>query len=529
MSQQPYYNAGAGGGGASAAPPVVVRGVYVSGDPRAHGHRNPGDNKPWSSYASQHQQQPQSQTYYGHSGGGGVGGGFGGVGGADGGGAILGDYERAGEAQPRRCNDVAFAILFYVNLGIMAVLAATFAPRMIGEISSASSSSSDAARDLMSSPSSSSSSPSTSSSSFAARMVGTAQRFVLSLPASHSHPPSRTSIVPPASGDGFRYLQEDGDGGDGGGGDVAGTDGLGDLILLLGASTLIALLLSSGALGFMIRHAESLIKFALLFNVVCTAVVSGASRFFSGLWSLAMFRAFSRRSRLSMLKRSFRPLLARRTDPAKFAVGAFFVSPFSAIVGVFLFVLTVYYAYVVWGRIPFAACNLVVATTAVRANLGLAAFAYSSLPVMFGWNCWWLVSFASTVYVTSGCDARGNCAGETPGALVFSMLLSYHWTYQVIKNVLHVTVAGVVGTWWFVPGEGASFCSRGVRDSFVRSVTTSFGSICLGSLLVAIIEALRSMVRNARDDGDGGIFLCLAECLLSCLQDVLEVRDIDRM
>ena len=191
----------------------------------------------------------------------------------------------------------------------------------------------------------------------------------------------------------------------------------------------------------------------------------------------------------------------------------------------FLFVLNVYYAYVVWGHIPWAALNLIVATTSVKSNMGLAIFAYSSLPIMFGWNCVWLVSFVSTVYVSSGCDATGSCTNETPGILVFSMLLSYHWTYQVIKNVLHVTVAGVVGTWWFVPTEATSFCSAGVRDSFVRSITTSFGSICLGSLLVAIIEALRSMVRNARENGDGGILLCLAECLLACLQDILEVSE----
>jgi hypothetical protein len=216
-------------------------------------------------------------------------------------------------------------------------------------------------------------------------------------------------------------------------------------------------------------------------------------------------------------------------DGPKFAIGSIFISPFSAAVGIFLFVLTVYYAYVVWGRIPFAATNLVVATTAVKSNLGLSIFAYSSLPVIIGWSCWWLVSFASTVYVTSGCDAQGNCATETPGILVFSMLLSYHWTCQVIKNVVHVTVAGAVGTWWFVPSEGTSFCSHGVRDSFVRSITTSFGSICLGSLLVAIVEALRSMVRSMRENGEGGILLCLAECLLSCLQDMMEVSEMRRV
>ena len=117
------------------------------------------------------------------------------------------------------------------------------------------------------------------------------------------------------------------------------------------------------------------------------------------------------------------------------------------------------------------------------------------------------------MYVTSGCDGQGNCTSELPGILVFALLLSYHWTFQVIKK----------GRGWFVPSEGTSFCSNGVRDSLVRSMTTSFGSICLGSLLVAIIEALKSMVRNLREsENGGGILLCLAECLLACLADVME-------
>jgi hypothetical protein len=113
-------------------------------------------------------------------------------------------------------------------------------------------------------------------------MADTARRFVLaSLSASHSHSSfwssssSSSSSIGPSASDYYdvRDLQEEDDV-DGGGDVVAGTTGdLGGMILLIGSSTLIALLLSSGALGFMIRHAESLIKTALLFNVVCTAVV----------------------------------------------------------------------------------------------------------------------------------------------------------------------------------------------------------------------------------------------------------------
>jgi len=259
---------------------------------------------------------------------------------------------------------------------------------------------------------------------------------------------------------------------------VSGVTEMSDLLLLLSISALIALPISTLALSVMIRHAQKLIKFALFFNITVAAV---------------------------------------------FAIGSLFVSPFAALSGILLLAFTAYYAYVVWGRIPFAACNLVTATTAVKANLGLAFFAYGNLFIMVGWSSWWLVTFTSTVYVLSECDSSGNCAKETNGFIVFLLMLSYYWTYQVVKNVLHVTVAGTVGTWWFVPTDAATFCSSAVRQSYVRSVTTSFGSICFGSLLVAILEALKSMVRNLRESEDGGgILLCLAECLLAFLADIME-------
>lgn len=82
-------------------------------------------------------------------------------------------------------------------------------------------------------------------------------------------------------------------------------------------------------------------------------------------------------------------------------------------------------------------------------------------------------------------------------------------------------MAGVVGTWWFVPTDASSFCSSAVRDSYLRSMTSSFGSICMGSLLVAIVEALENMIKNQREENDG-LILCLAQCLLACLRDAVE-------
>jgi len=77
------------------------------------------------------------------------------------------------------------------------------------------------------------------------------------------------------------------------------------------------------------------------------------------------------------------------------------------------------------------------------------------------------------------------------------------------------------GTWWFVPEEGKACCSSGVYNSLYRSLTTSFGSICFGSLVVAIVQALRQMVHSARQQ-EGGILLCLLECIIACIEDIIE-------
>ena len=198
------------------------------------------------------------------------------------------------------------------------------------------------------------------------------------------------------------------------------------------------------------------------------------------------------------------------------------ILPLAALCGVgFLF--SAYYAYVVWNRIPFAAANLCAAVTAVKSNMGLTFFAYTNLILTFLWSLWWSVAVVATTYVLNECDNNGNCeAQRVNGFMLFLFLVSYFWTAQVLKNVVHTTVAGTVGSWWYSPAE-ASCCGNGVRDSYLRSVTTSFGSIALGSLIVAVIQAVREVVQSIRDDdGGGSMLLCCAQLLLSCIEQLAE-------
>ena len=141
--------------------------------------------------------------------------------------------------------------------------------------------------------------------------------------------------------------------------------------------------------------------------------------------------------------------------------------------------------------------------------MGLGVVAYMTMAVAFAWTGFFMVGMASSLAASSG-------------GIVFLLLISYYWTHQVLCNTLHVTSAGTVGTWWFVPGEASGCWSTALRDSFCRATTYSFGSICLGSLLAAVVQALRMMANQARQNDDMQLLACLLECILSCIQDIVE-------
>jgi len=193
----------------------------------------------------------------------------------------------------------------------------------------------------------------------------------------------------------------------------------------------------------------------------------------------------------------------------------------AAFVAFIFFLLSSFYAWAIWHRIPFAASNLVTASTAVRANLGVALVAYGMVLAAVAWTIIWMTSLIG-IYSKSAECYNGECHGKVPGGTMVLYLLSFYWTHQVFKNLIHVVVAGVVGTFWFDPAEASSVCSQAIMDSLVRSVTFSFGSVCFGSLIVAAIQVCRTLVENARRHGSDGIVMCILDCLLGCIERIVE-------
>lgn len=239
-----------------------------------------------------------------------------------------------------------------------------------------------------------------------------------------------------------------------------------------------SLVFSFGGLLFLLQYPGFMIKCGLLFTVV-TAL----------FWMIYVF--------------------VMPGGTGKWIYGAF---------AAIFFLITLCYVRAVWSRIPFAAINMKTAATAIKANIGVAFCAIFFAFLQVVWLVLWSIASIGVYDSTYSCN-NGVC--DINYGYLFLLFISLFFTQQVLQACVHVTVAGTVGTWWVAPNESGC-CSRGVCTSFIRTVTTSFGSICFGSLLVALLQALRALAYSARENGDAGFLACIAECIIGCLAGMLE-------
>lgn len=88
-----------------------------------------------------------------------------------------------------------------------------------------------------------------------------------------------------------------------------------------------------------------------------------------------------------------------------------------------------------------------------------------------------------------------------------------------------MTVAGVFGSYYF--SATAEKTKHAARSSFRRAMTYSFGSIALGSLIVALLDLIRAAIslvqQQQADSGDmiGACLACFAQCIVGCIRGLV--------
>ena len=120
---------------------------------------------------------------------------------------------------------------------------------------------------------------------------------------------------------------------------------------------------------------------------------------------------------------------------------------FLGAMGFIFFAISLCYARAVWSRIPFATANLVTACTAIKANLGVAAYAYMFTIFAGAWSIAWSLAFAGVYDKTYECDELDVCSDPSYGSL-FGLLLAYFFVHQVLQVRLF---------FWLVVGSFASY------------------------------------------------------------------------
>ncbi|KAK5726482.1 pH nine-sensitive protein 1 [Elasticomyces elasticus] len=178
-------------------------------------------------------------------------------------------------------------------------------------------------------------------------------------------------------------------------------------------------------------------------------------------------------------------------------------------------------------RIPFSVLMLqtVIDVSKKFGHVYLVSFLGGLLAAAFG--AWFSVTLVA-VYVkyepgnNPACSSSGDCSSATVIGLVVFITFAGYWITEVLKNIIHVTISGVYGAWYFSPNSPPKGATRGAAK---RALTYSFGSISLGSLVVAIINMLRqacSIAQQSAGANGGNMATQCAFCLLQCILGLLD-------
>ena len=299
----------------------------------------------------------------------------------------------------------------------------------------------------------------------------------------------------------------------------------------------LALVLSTGAFCFFRFHTEmltspsadtpsSLISFPIVLIFLAAFAFSGAISLLyltlmklypSGLIRLTLYLG------LALLTVSF--------------LGSLFSGNFLAILfsGLAL-AWQAFFVYSVQSRIPFSALLLEVAISTIQLFPSTLLVSLLGIVAQSVWLALWLLSTSSIYYaLTRNLSLQSfNQQGQYNGGdavvnvTMVALLLSFYWTAQAITYIVHMTISGVVGVWYFLYPHAVP--PSPVTGALRRATTYSLGSVALGALVLAVVKTMRAVLNfilskrgEMRDRSPVLDFVIwLAECLLSVLDSVLQ-------
>ncbi|KAJ2018529.1 pH nine-sensitive protein 1 [Coemansia sp. RSA 922] len=221
--------------------------------------------------------------------------------------------------------------------------------------------------------------------------------------------------------------------------------------------------------------------------------------------------------------------------------GAYYLAAKIWFAGALMVIFGIFYA-LMWfswrHRIPFSKLVLQTVCRITRRFPSTMVISLVFLIIQTAYSALWSLAFAGSfkhMEKYQSCsmhtDRNGrqyqSCSNPKEILAWIYMVFSFYWTSSVILNVLHTTISGTFATYYFFEGAPGGYPTKHVMlSSLKRSTTNSFGSICFGSLIVALIQTVRSVLRAIRGQGNDNIAVqliaCCVDCILGCIEGLVE-------
>ena len=176
--------------------------------------------------------------------------------------------------------------------------------------------------------------------------------------------------------------------------------------------------------------------------------------------------------------------------------------------GIVFLVFTCFTAFCYWGmrkRIPFSVAILKIIINAMRVcpqTLFTGLFG-GLIASAFGFFFSMVVAATYMKYYPSpdnpGCNVSGGgCSNSKLIGILVALFFCGYYISEVIKNVIHVSVSGIFGSWYYRSKSDQGMPKWPAMSALKRGLTTSFGSICFGSLIVSILDTLKQILNLFR-------------------------------
>ncbi|EDK43288.1 choline transporter-like family protein [Acetobacter pasteurianus] len=181
----------------------------------------------------------------------------------------------------------------------------------------------------------------------------------------------------------------------------------------------------------------------------------------------------------------------------------YFVEHYYSAAIVFL-IFGLFAAFCYWrarSRIPLSATILRIVIDVMKQYPSTLVTSFFGLVISAGFGALFSVVIIGT-YVkfkpnadNTGCEVGGGSCSQAKlvGVLVFVFFAGYYIS-EVIKNVIHVTISGIYGTWYYLANSDQGAPKHPALSSLKRAMTYCFGSICFGSLIVTIIQLIKQLL-----------------------------------